>query len=153
MLTISPNMPSNYHQIIDPRGTQTSLAELPAYFPSTPMESMWTQNFHPIENPRTGEEAKFNPHPNAQTEAGSNASTTGVVSIFAKSLNSTVSRRPPAINPQTPSSSASCTTDDSNPDDNTLRANPDMKDLKFPLQPEKPPMPSTESQTAAESQT
>ncbi|VDK33081.1 unnamed protein product [Taenia asiatica] len=152
MLTISPNMASNYSQIMDPRGTRTSPAELPAYFPSTPMEGMWTHNFQPIDNPRTGEEAKFNPYPNVQIEAGSNISTTGVVSTFAKSPTSTIANRPSAINPQPSSSSVSYAADDSNPNDNTLRANPDMQGLKLPAQSEKQPIPSPASQTAAESQ-
>ncbi|KAL5971900.1 hypothetical protein TSMEX_000291 [Taenia solium] len=152
MLTISPNMASGYSQIMDPRGTRTSPAELPAYFPSTPMEGMWTQNFQPIDNPRTGEEAKFNPYPNVQIEAGSNISTTGVVSTFAKSPTSTIANRPSATNPQPSSSSASYAADDSNPNDNTLRANPDMQGLKLPAQSEKQPIPSPASQTAAESQ-
>lgn len=151
MLTISPNMASNYPQVMDPRGTRTSPAELPAYFPSTPMEGMWMQNFQPIDNPRMGEEAKFNPYPNVQIEAGSNTSTTDVVSTFAKSPTSTIAKRPSAINSQ-PSGSASYTTDDSNPNDNTLRANPDIQGLKLPAQSEKQPMPSPPSQTAAESQ-
>lgn len=80
------------------------------------MDGTWNHNFQPIRNPRTGEEARFNPYSGTQGQAD-------VTSTFDKLPTPSAIQRPPIIKPQAPSSSGSFMTLDGNPNDNTLRAN------------------------------
>uniref|UniRef100_A0A5K3EWR9 Ig-like domain-containing protein n=1 Tax=Mesocestoides corti TaxID=53468 RepID=A0A5K3EWR9_MESCO len=114
-------VPPNYPQVIDPRGGRTPPSEMTC-LSTSPLDGTWIRGFQPIQNPRTGEEPKFNPYP--QSEAASNTSALNVPTFVTSSTPTTARRS--AINPQPPSSNASYTAEDGNPNDNTLRANADQ---------------------------
>lgn len=137
MLNIPPNSTMNYPQMMDPRMGRTPPADI-AYLPVIPTDSLWARNFQPIGMPSSVESGHF---PELQGSGDPRGRINAV--NFAVPSIPTGLPHPPAIKPQPPSSN---TSDNGNPNDNTLRASSSASnnDLKPPAavqsdQPDSPP--------------
>ncbi|VUZ56767.1 unnamed protein product [Hymenolepis diminuta] len=146
MLSVPNNISPNYLQTVDPRSVRTSSTELSTFLPSISLDGPWNHNFQPIRNPRPGEETKFNPYSESQSQAE-------MSSTFDKTPTPSARHPAPIITSQGPSSSGSFMTIDGNTtSENTLREN-DIVSMNAKSQSQtEPPTSQTINPTHNESQ-
>lgn len=146
MLSVPNNISPNYLQTVDPRSVRTSSTELSTFLPSISLDGPWNHNFQPIRNPRPGEETKFSPYSESQSQAE-------MSSTFDKTPTPSARHPAPIITSQDPSSSGSFMTIDGNTtSDNTLQEN-DIVSMNAKSQSQtEPPTSQTINPTHNESQ-